>query len=538
MEITLPEVQGLPRGCLVSIRIGDTRRQAPADKTRFKLNFPRSDANNIAKVDLLAPIGSFAVELQPDQQRYPVQMPSPAGGSPIRLTLAVNDVEESKPGFVATKCSSPSGGVQPARQGDAAAVAKELTGLWASAQEARGYLDEHKVLTWIQSLLCVLIKERPGDPWAFVEQHSAAYGKRREEEGLPAQTCSEEPEPEMRSAETSAPAVASAAEAKRHGLEDIGGEASAVGRQQSIEKVRLEVRAKLMQSFSYGRLMKVLADDATDAPTSSSHAAVEEPPASREPSFQKAPGHTVEELRSQMRALMHVGDTHRRETSLGRSEGGFTTEPSAEPAGEPTHVFATTVPARIFPGSCLRSPPRAASPPLAPADSRSKGNALMQATAPCAFPSSFSTKDLKKERPALPPVELLPSTKAPTSCSTDLPSSRASSLVELPQVVPPAPSAASAKSGLSQRAESLPSLPRLVQAPACSEQAKLEAKLKEHTAYKNSTRSGNVLLKPTEARPDRARSPWEEDQLRQNLSILLHFSHHDHLPMSGPRLRR
>eukprot|EP00927_Polykrikos_kofoidii_P004556 TRINITY_DN11796_c0_g1_i2.p1 TRINITY_DN11796_c0_g1~~TRINITY_DN11796_c0_g1_i2.p1 ORF type:complete len:1149 (+),score=188.94 TRINITY_DN11796_c0_g1_i2:80-3526(+) len=157
MEVSLLEAAGIPDGCLLSIRAGTTRRQAPANADTFSLQFPKGVAFATRfKVDLLAPVGSASLDVNPFAEDYAVVVPPrDQGGHAINLKLRVRE-GVFKDGRNRGRSESPG-------------AARERI----LAEEARVYLEAHGLLPWVQDLLQAVIRDRPDDPWDYIDDHVA-----------------------------------------------------------------------------------------------------------------------------------------------------------------------------------------------------------------------------------------------------------------------------------------------------------------------------------------------------------------------------
>lgn len=151
MEVSLVEADGLPEGCLLSIRSGSTRRQAAVD-SKFKLFFPKGGrAGEEVKVDALLPIGTHVLKLEEGKDQYEMDL------NGMQVSLHMKEVEQ-----------------QPLEQD---ADAKNEIDAHAShrhrvAISARKYLDEHQLLGWAHRLFQDLIHDQPDDPWAYIDQRT------------------------------------------------------------------------------------------------------------------------------------------------------------------------------------------------------------------------------------------------------------------------------------------------------------------------------------------------------------------------------
>jgi hypothetical protein len=170
MEVSLLDVQGLPPGCLVSVRSGTTRCQGPADPEKLRLFFPKG-VKTPFKVDLLAPLGSAEINYEPGANAYPVQVAVNGGiGS---ITLGVCEME--KPAKVDLNAISSMEYTKDDKGRPATpATASRRHRL---ALQARTYLDDHQLLMFVQSVLQGLIRDRPEDPWDYINEASLSAKK-------------------------------------------------------------------------------------------------------------------------------------------------------------------------------------------------------------------------------------------------------------------------------------------------------------------------------------------------------------------------
>jgi len=232
MEVTLLEAVGFPKNCILSVRTGTTRRQAPADTDKFKLAFPSdtSLAQNV-KVDALLPLGGISTEFEPGVKEYELTLAPPPGGDPgaaeMRVKLQVRDV--SGP----SGSGASSGGVLPVGtrvEAHYQLLSGDISYLWykativcanndgtfrveyedgdvweeaplehirvpkeedmseeqvmamrrhQAAVHAKSYFEDHAVMPWAQTLFADLAREMPDDPWAYIEKMAR---ERRESE--------------------------------------------------------------------------------------------------------------------------------------------------------------------------------------------------------------------------------------------------------------------------------------------------------------------------------------------------------------------
>jgi len=183
MDVSLLHAEGLPEVCVLSVRAGTTRRQASVDGQQpFRLWFPKGPPTKDpvhVKVDLLSALGSVGFEIRPGAEEYPATVKM-RDGAIARLTFRFRENAEGAHG---TAVAVDSGAPPPAGacsfpsahgEGTLSSARRHITAL-----EARAYLDEHDLFTWIQGLLQNLIHDRPSNPWDYIDTHTAAARKSR-----------------------------------------------------------------------------------------------------------------------------------------------------------------------------------------------------------------------------------------------------------------------------------------------------------------------------------------------------------------------
>mmetsp|Transcript_107623 Transcript_107623/g.303082 ORF Transcript_107623/g.303082 Transcript_107623/m.303082 type:complete len:516 (-) Transcript_107623:71-1618(-) len=183
MEVEICGVTGAPEGAILSVRAGTTRRQAAANtigqsKNPFRF-FPGEQGLNPFRVDLLKPIGSARMVLKPGEGTY-------------TATLKNADGEGADSVSVAFAVCKP--GARPS-QAQLAEVASALPAGMASISDCNGkadqpplptkdedisvpplaavakdYLERHNLLPFVRSLLQTVIRDRPEDPFSFIEE--------------------------------------------------------------------------------------------------------------------------------------------------------------------------------------------------------------------------------------------------------------------------------------------------------------------------------------------------------------------------------
>eukprot|EP00929_Paragymnodinium_shiwhaense_P107758 TRINITY_DN7411_c0_g1_i1.p1 TRINITY_DN7411_c0_g1~~TRINITY_DN7411_c0_g1_i1.p1 ORF type:complete len:248 (+),score=69.53 TRINITY_DN7411_c0_g1_i1:74-817(+) len=193
MELQVVGTEGIPDGCVLSVRAGSTRRQAPVAADRpFRFPAPASEALPF-KVDVLEPVASARLILRPGEERrrdcqYTIPLESAAaaaaelvnGALPpdeakkdakepeMSVTIAVKPSDDAKddPGVAKTE-----GGEDPSRPGSSkkrASTTSSASSRHGQASAAREYLDQHNLVEFTQLLVQSVIKEQPERPYAFM----------------------------------------------------------------------------------------------------------------------------------------------------------------------------------------------------------------------------------------------------------------------------------------------------------------------------------------------------------------------------------
>mmetsp|Transcript_75769 Transcript_75769/g.214187 ORF Transcript_75769/g.214187 Transcript_75769/m.214187 type:complete len:220 (-) Transcript_75769:183-842(-) len=194
MELHVVDTEGIPDGCVLSVRAGSTRRQAPVAADR-PFRFPTSAAEaQPFKVDVLEPVASARLILRPGEERrmdcqYTIPLDAvvakgagveekaeaedPKGEPEMSVTIAVKPTEEQKAAAEdeEKKNSDGEGDGQPGssknKRGSGGSSASSRHG---QANAAREYLDRHNLVEFTQLLVQSVIKEQPDKPYAFMAQ--------------------------------------------------------------------------------------------------------------------------------------------------------------------------------------------------------------------------------------------------------------------------------------------------------------------------------------------------------------------------------
>eukprot|EP00931_Biecheleriopsis_adriatica_P045495 TRINITY_DN2605_c0_g1_i1.p1 TRINITY_DN2605_c0_g1~~TRINITY_DN2605_c0_g1_i1.p1 ORF type:complete len:773 (+),score=187.73 TRINITY_DN2605_c0_g1_i1:49-2367(+) len=161
MEVLVSDALSVPEDCVISIRAGNTRRQAPLDVAKsqsLKFSSTRSALNEPLKIDVLLPIATTRLVLHPHEDEY---------------MIGFHDQAEMALGLT-VKTSDPAAAREKVQSRPASAMIPSLNGKMDSATNARDYLEKHGVLKYVQSLLHAIIQVRPQDPYGFMTEQLLA----------------------------------------------------------------------------------------------------------------------------------------------------------------------------------------------------------------------------------------------------------------------------------------------------------------------------------------------------------------------------
>lgn len=206
MELHVVETEGIPEGCVISVRAGSTRRQAPVAADR-PFRFPTQLAEAVPfKVDVLEPVASARLILRPGEERRtncqytipldPATLPLPVEGMKesiqggevakgplpeMSVTIAVKPTDEDKKHGAENGQDPPTTKVvlDAGTEGDASRPGSQSKNKRGSAESAassrhgqasaaREYLDQHNLVEFTQLLVQSVIKEQPDKPYAFM----------------------------------------------------------------------------------------------------------------------------------------------------------------------------------------------------------------------------------------------------------------------------------------------------------------------------------------------------------------------------------
>jgi len=175
---------GLPPDCLLSIRAGTSRRQATVDSKaigKFNLKFPKSVCKGESiKLDFYQHLGEARVSHPATggaSDEHSLDIDLKGGGTGKVIFKVVNgtigleklqSLEESRTLEVAHVPSADKDKTSPL----------SASHRHQDAIEARKYFDKHNLVAWTQVLFQDLMRERPADPWTYINERTD-YAKRK-----------------------------------------------------------------------------------------------------------------------------------------------------------------------------------------------------------------------------------------------------------------------------------------------------------------------------------------------------------------------
>mmetsp|Transcript_29901 Transcript_29901/g.68937 ORF Transcript_29901/g.68937 Transcript_29901/m.68937 type:complete len:1138 (-) Transcript_29901:118-3531(-) len=227
MELTLKQTSGLPEDSVLSVKIGDVKRQAPTSRLGQTFRFSTSPANPLPlKAELLIPAAApQIIPIDPLATEVPIDF-----GEMMKVQLEMREVRELKGtpvdvGAVAQSRGLPSEKLQ-------------------MAQDAAAYLERHDLVQAFQEILHSLLVTRPEQPWQIVDEHLSRLRKvKYPEEAAAAAAAPKEVPP----ASSPPPESASDHHAKkeRHSLGHRAGSKEGASKVDTLMKSLTDTRANL-----------------------------------------------------------------------------------------------------------------------------------------------------------------------------------------------------------------------------------------------------------------------------------------------------
>lgn len=183
MEVLVFDTKDLPEGCILSIRAGNTRRQAPLPLTE-PFRFPNLPFNaRHFKVDVLSTRGSGRLEINAgkDEESYfiPVQL---SEGVEAKVGLTVRE-QPSLCGKRAAELKQLDRSLRVESAPEPSVSAVSAVGSPREkaskvARDTREYARDHNLHNLVQEMLQYVLRERPDAPYSFM----SAYLRRKAEE--------------------------------------------------------------------------------------------------------------------------------------------------------------------------------------------------------------------------------------------------------------------------------------------------------------------------------------------------------------------
>ena len=152
---------GIPSDAVLSLRVGPTRRQAPllsALSHPFRFATALDDACEPLRIDVFRPLAATCVALRAEELRYSLLLDGSVQDMAVRVK--VKPVKSSKVTVEKERAGGPAEKLS--------ACMKDSTAM------TRDYLERHKLLQYIQSMLHAVIQAKPHDPFPFMMAQLAA----------------------------------------------------------------------------------------------------------------------------------------------------------------------------------------------------------------------------------------------------------------------------------------------------------------------------------------------------------------------------
>jgi len=176
MEVSVFQTVGLPDGCLLSVRAGNTRRQAPVPLAE-PLRFPNLPFNaKQFKVDVLKLLGNARLNINATKEveSYTVDMDLGDNIGKVMVGLTVKE-EPSLCGKRAAELKQFDRNVRtpvsPDLQSACPSPPATSEDMFKAVQDTRDYARDHNIPNLVQEMLQHVLRERPDAPYSAM----AAY---------------------------------------------------------------------------------------------------------------------------------------------------------------------------------------------------------------------------------------------------------------------------------------------------------------------------------------------------------------------------
>lgn len=165
MRITVVRSEGVPDGCLLSVKAGDQRRQMPlsSEGQSLSLDWSQVKGAQSLRLDLLDTLASYCTEdMQAGEHEFKFEPTRPDDPRAMSLVLRMEPA--------AGKLTN---GSTRAVSKEGSAIAKAFGGLGRESKisnEAQSYLQSHDLLRCMRSGLSRVLRERPAEPRAVLAE--------------------------------------------------------------------------------------------------------------------------------------------------------------------------------------------------------------------------------------------------------------------------------------------------------------------------------------------------------------------------------
>lgn len=158
MELIIENTQGVPPESIISIRVGNIRRQVPVSQCHKPFRFPFApEACGDVKVDVLCAVASARVACSNVGQSYSLDLSR-------RQDAESGHHEESN---AKAENMTVTFSVRPVK--DVSALDKALPCEKRKTRESSDkYFEDHRFLEFLQGLVQGVLAQKPADPYAFV----------------------------------------------------------------------------------------------------------------------------------------------------------------------------------------------------------------------------------------------------------------------------------------------------------------------------------------------------------------------------------
>lgn len=188
MHIEVLGTNNIPETSVISVRAGSTRRQVTVDQLAGKpFKFPHKveDVKHI-KFDVLDHLGSGRLEVFGSRQDYSLDLESATEGGPaMSLSFAVREAGAASghdsdtagksgsefPTFAQLDLNND--GIITKEEFEKASAAAKGEATVKREHAAKGYLEQHGLVSFMQFLMQSLMKDKPVDPYGFLQKQVA-----------------------------------------------------------------------------------------------------------------------------------------------------------------------------------------------------------------------------------------------------------------------------------------------------------------------------------------------------------------------------